>query len=111
MSPRLVPLLVGIAGFVVTLMLCARHDEFDRTSMESPTVAAQPAQWLIPALVEPVSVEPAAMRAEDSGSAAAPPSTLNEDRAMAPADSATPSADEREEAERRRDDVHGARAR
>jgi hypothetical protein len=111
MSLRLVPLLVGIAGFLVTLMLCGRHEEFDRTSVASPTVAAQPAQWLIPAPVEPVSAEPAAMRAEDSGPTAAPPSTLNEDRAMTPDDSATPSADEREEAERRRDDVRGARAR
>ena len=98
MSPRVVPLMVGISGFIVTLMLCGRHE-------------VQPAPRRIPAVLEPVRVEPAAMPPESSGPAAAPPSTLNEDRAMAPDDSATPAADEREEAERRRDDVRGARAR
>jgi hypothetical protein len=111
MSPRLVPLLVGVAGFVVTLMLCGRHEEFDPRPVEPPTVAAQAAPRLIPAVLEPESVEPAAMLAESSGPAAGLPSTLNEDRAMAPADSATPAADVREESQRRRDQVRGARAR
>jgi hypothetical protein len=99
MSPRLVPLLVGVAGFVVTLVLCAQYEGLDPTSVEPPPVAAQPALRLIPAQPEPASVEPTAMRAEGSGPA------------VAPEDSASPPADEREASQRRQDDVRGARTR
>jgi hypothetical protein len=111
MTPRFVPVLVGIAGFVVTLMFCARQEGFWQRSPQPPVAALQLAPRLIPAPLQAVSLDLTPIQTEQSGPAATPAPPLNGDRATVADEDAAPPADDREVSEQRRDEVRGARTR
>lgn len=110
MSSRSVPVIVGAAGFLVTLMLCAWHGGFWQQSGAPAGVAVQPTPRPNLALPQTVA-DPMPMHTVGSGPTARPVSAPNDDRALVTDDSTASPADEREVSERHRDDVRGARTR
>jgi hypothetical protein len=111
MSPRYVPVIVGAAGFVVTLLLCAWREDFWQWPAESPSTAAQPARPSIVAPLAAVSVNSRPLQPDGPSPAGVPSPTPNDDRATVTDESSAASADEREASESRRDTVRGARTR